>query len=92
MSFLMKEYVKYTTLVKNNNLNNLSYHFKSSVNTIISFIDFQCIFIMIYKITTGNQKHKLKDQLYAIRNIKNLYNSKDKLIKVYNNITKSIQL
>ena len=44
------------------------------------------------KITTGNQKHKLKDQLYAIRNIKNLYNSKDKLIKVYNNITKSIQL
>ena len=43
----MKEYVKYTTLVKNNNLNNLSYHFKSSVNTIISFIDFQCIFIMI---------------------------------------------
>ena len=34
------------------------------------------------KITTGNLKHKSKDQLGTIKNIKNLYNLRDKVIKL----------
>ena len=42
------------------------------------------------EITTGNPKHKSKDQLDTIRNIKNLYKSRDKLIKIYNDYAKII--
>ena len=38
--------------------------------------------------TTGNPKHKSKDQLDTIKNIKNLYNSRDKVIKLYNDYDK----
>ena len=44
-------------------------HFKSKLN----------------EITTGNPKHRSKDQLDTIKNIKNLCNSRDKTIKLYNN-------
>ena len=40
------------------------------------------------EINTGNPKHKLKDQLDIIKNIENLYNSKDKVIKLYNDYAK----
>ena len=43
-------------------------HFKSKLN----------------EITTGNPKHRSKDQLDTIKNIKNLCNSRDKTIKLYN--------
>ena len=33
------------------------------------------------EITTGNPKHKSKDQLDTIKNIKNLFNSREKVIK-----------
>ena len=36
------------------------------------------------EITTGNPKHRSKDQLDTIKNIKNLCNSRDKTIKLYN--------
>ena len=36
------------------------------------------------EITTGNPKHKSKDQLDRIKNIKNLYKSRDKVLKLYN--------
>ena len=32
------------------------------------------------EITIGNLNHKSKNQLHAIKNIKNLYNSRDKII------------
>ena len=35
------------------------------------------------EITTGNKKHKSKDQFDAIKITKNLYNSRDKVIKLY---------
>ena len=35
------------------------------------------------EITTGNIKHKSRDQFDTIKNIKNLYNSRDKVIKSY---------
>ena len=41
------------------------------------------------EITTGNPK-KSKDQLYTIKDIKNLYNSRDKVIKLNNDYTKII--
>ena len=34
------------------------------------------------EITTGNSKHKSKNQLDAIKNIKSFYNSREKLIKL----------
>ena len=40
--------------------------------------------------TTRNPKHKSKDQLDATKNFKNLYNSKDKVIKLYNDYAKII--
>ena len=40
------------------------------------------------EITTGNPKHKSKDQLDTIKNIKNLYNSRNKVIKLYNDYAK----
>ena len=33
------------------------------------------------EITTGNPKHKSKDQLDTIKKIENLYNSRDEVIK-----------
>ena len=41
------------------------------------------------EITTGNPK-KSKDQLYTIKDIKNLYNSRDKVIKLNNDYAKII--
>ena len=40
------------------------------------------------KITTGNPKDKPKDQLDTIKNIKNIYNSRDKVMKLYNDYAK----
>ena len=40
------------------------------------------------KTTTRNPKRKSKDQLDAKKNIKNLYNSKNKVIKLYNDYAK----
>ena len=42
------------------------------------------------EITIRNPKHKAKDQLDTIKNIKNLYNSRDKIIKLYNDYAKII--
>ena len=42
------------------------------------------------EITTGNPKHKSKDQIDTIKNIKNLYNSREKVIKLYNHYVKII--
>ena len=42
------------------------------------------------EITTGNPKHKSKDQIDTIKNIKNLYNSREKVIKLYNHYAKII--
>ena len=42
------------------------------------------------EITTGNPKTKSKEQLYTITNIKNFYNSREKVVKLYNDYTKSI--
>ena len=42
------------------------------------------------EITTGNPKHKSKDQIDKIKNIKNLYNSREKVIKLYNHYVKII--
>ena len=36
------------------------------------------------EITIGKQKHKSKNQLDTIKNIKNLYTSRDKFINLYN--------
>ena len=40
------------------------------------------------KITWGNPKERSKDQIEAIENIKNLYNSSQKVIKLFNDYTK----
>ena len=37
---------------------------------------------------TGNLKHKSKDELDTIEKIKNLYNSRDKFVKLYNDYAK----
>ena len=42
------------------------------------------------QITTGNPKHESKNQLDPIKDIKNLYNSRDKVIKLYNDYAKII--
>ena len=42
------------------------------------------------EITTVNPKHRSKDQLKAIKNVKNLYNSRDKVIKLYKGYAKII--
>ena len=42
------------------------------------------------EITIGNLNHKSKNQLHVIKNIKNLYNSRDKVIKLYNDYDKII--
>ena len=44
----------------------------------------------VNEITIRNPKHKAKDQLDTIKNIKNLYNSRDKIIKLYNDYAKII--
>ena len=40
------------------------------------------------EITTGNPKHKSKDQLDTIKNIKNVYNSRYKIFKLHNDYAK----
>ena len=113
MSFLIKEQVQHTTLVKIS-FNNLTYHFKGSNTAPISFVDFSGPMHIYNKmkngnisiekiiedrkqfksklneITTGNPKHKSKDELDPIKNIKNLYNSRDIVIKLYNGYAKII--
>ena len=42
----------------------------------------------LIEITIGNPKRKSKDQLGTIKNNKNLYNSRDKVIKLYNDYAK----
>ena len=42
------------------------------------------------EITTGNPKTKSRDQLYTTKNIKNLYNSREKVLKLYNDYAKII--
>ena len=80
------------------NFNNLTYHFKGSNTAPKSFIDLEspmCIYneikndnLAIEKIEEDQKhfksKHKSKDQLDTIKNIKNLCNSRDKTIKLYN--------
>ena len=34
--------------------------------------------------TSGNLKHKINSQLYVIENVKNLYNSRQKIIDLLN--------
>ena len=36
----------------------------------------------------GNPKHKNEMQLYTIRNVKNLYDSRQKIIDLFNNYSK----
>ena len=38
----------------------------------------------------GNPQTKSKDQLYTMKNIKNFYNSKENVVKLYNNYAKII--
>ena len=38
------------------------------------------------EITTGNPRHESKDQLDTIQNIKNIFNSREKVIKIYNDL------
>ena len=77
--------------------NNWTYHFKGSNNAPINFIYFvdniwtkinekdqKQFKSKLNEITTGNPKHKSKDQLDRIKNIKNLYKSRDKVLKLYN--------
>ena len=40
------------------------------------------------QIKSGNPKHKSDMQLYAIKNIKNLYDSRQKIIDLFNNYSK----
>ena len=40
------------------------------------------------EINTGNLKHKSKDELDTTEKIKNLYNSRDKFVKLYNDYAK----
>ena len=40
------------------------------------------------EITTGNQRHKSIKQLDIIKNVKNLYNSRQKVIDLFNDYTK----
>ena len=40
------------------------------------------------EITSGNPKHKSDSQLYMIKNVKNLYNSKQKIIDLLNDNAK----
>ena len=40
------------------------------------------------KINSGNPKHKSEKQLYTIRNVKNLYNSRQKIINLLNDYSK----
>ena len=40
------------------------------------------------KIKSGNPKHKSGMQLYTIRNVKNLYDSREKIIDLFNNYSK----
>ena len=42
----------------------------------------------LIEITIVNPKRKSKDQLGTIKNNKNLYNSRDKVIKLYNDYAK----
>ena len=42
------------------------------------------------EIATGNQKYRLRAQSDTIKNIRNLYNSREKVIKLYNDYTKII--
>ena len=44
----------------------------------------------LYEITTENLKHRVKDQSDAIKNINNIYNSRKKGIKLYNDYPKII--
>ena len=41
-------------------------------------------------VTTRRSRAKSKDQLYAIKNINNLYNSKEKVVKLYKHYAKII--
>ena len=38
----------------------------------------------------GNQDYKSEDQISAIKNIKNLYNEREKVIKFYSDYTKMV--
>ena len=38
----------------------------------------------LHEITSGNPKHKSESQLYTIKNVKNLYNSRQKIIDLLN--------
>ena len=40
------------------------------------------------QIKSGNPKHKSEMQLYTIRNVKNLYDSRQKIIDLFNNYSK----
>ena len=40
------------------------------------------------QIKSGNPKHKSKMELYTIKNAKNLYNSRQKVIYLFNNYSK----
>ena len=80
--------------------NNSTYYFKSENLIAINFIGFRGpLNISIEKqkiksnlnlsaITTGNPKAKSKDQLDTIKNIKNLYKSKEEIMKLHNDYAK----
>ena len=44
------------------------------------------------QITIGNRKNKLKTPLDTIKNIKNLYNSREEVVKLYNDYAKIISI
>ena len=83
------------------NFNNSTYYFKSENLIAINFIGFRGpLNISIEKqkkiksslnlsaITTGNPKAKSKEQLDTIKNIKNLYKSKEEIMKLHNDYAK----
>ena len=40
------------------------------------------------QIKSGNRKHKIEIQLFTIRNVKSLYDSRQKIIDLFNNYSK----
>ena len=81
--------------------NNLTDHFKGVNTAPINLINFRGTLpisksegdqkkfkLSLSEITIGNQKYKSQDQLDAIKNFKNLYNSWQKVINFFNDYAK----
>ena len=66
--------------------NGLIYIYNNIKNGNISEEDQKQFKSKLNEITTGNPRHESKDQLDTIQNIKNIFNSREKFIKIYNDL------